>query len=184
MSLTPQIIFRDIPKSVSLETQIRNKISKLTLFCDEIMHCDIELSQTQKNANNGKLYQSRISISVPGKEIVVNHKLNEDAYVCIRDAFNAARRQLQDYMRKKRGQVKTHELLISGYITSLLADDQVGFITAAGNEYYFTKDNVSAPTFAELSEGMLVSFMPAVDKVGHRAHRVHLTKSEERAAKH
>jgi hypothetical protein len=29
-------------------------------------------------------------------------------YVAIRDAFNAAARQLEDYVRMQRGEVKTH----------------------------------------------------------------------------
>ena len=52
--------------------------------------------------HKGNLYHVRIDISVPGDEIVVSrepHKdhSHEDAYVTIRDAFDAAKRQLDGY---------------------------------------------------------------------------------------
>ena len=34
----------------------------------------------------------------------------EDMYVAIRDAFDAARRQLQDFMRVQRREVKRHDV--------------------------------------------------------------------------
>jgi hypothetical protein len=48
--------------------------------------------------------------SVPGDEIVVSHTANahEQVDVAVRDAFDAARRQLQDHARKQRGDVKLH----------------------------------------------------------------------------
>jgi len=66
----------------------------------------------------------------------------------------------------------------------LLADDRVGFISSAGNEYYFTHENTHEVDFDNLQEGMIVSFVPSVDKVGHRAERVSLPRSEARQLKH
>jgi hypothetical protein len=84
----------------------------------------------------GKAFEVRIDLSVPGEEIVINHApkrlrltktavvenekglteshrpskhgAHEDVYVAIRDAFNAAGRKLQDYVRRQSGAVKTH----------------------------------------------------------------------------
>jgi ribosome-associated translation inhibitor RaiA len=39
---------------------------------------------------------------------VANHTQHEDVYVAIRDAFDAMSRQLEDFARKQRGEVKTH----------------------------------------------------------------------------
>jgi len=47
-------------------------------------------------------------LTVPGAELVANHTQHEDVYVAIRDAFDAMSRQLEDYARKQRGEVKTH----------------------------------------------------------------------------
>ncbi len=56
---------------------------------------------------------------VPEKEIVVSEKkhdkhAHEDVYVAIRDAFDAARRQLEDYARVRRGDTKSHEVASRG----------------------------------------------------------------------
>jgi len=61
-----------------------------------------------KHHQQGKQFNVRIDIGVPGSEIVVNRDHAEDVYVALRDAFDAAKRQLEDYARKMRGDVKTH----------------------------------------------------------------------------
>jgi ribosome-associated translation inhibitor RaiA len=46
---------------------------------------------------------------VTGEEIDIRlQPTSDDVYVSIRDAFDAARRQLEDYERRRRGQVKAH----------------------------------------------------------------------------
>ena len=52
--------------------------------------------------------------SVSENEMVENHEASKqsahaDVYVAIRDAFDAAGRKLQDYVRRQRGAVKKHE---------------------------------------------------------------------------
>jgi hypothetical protein len=49
---------------------------------------------------------------MPGKDVHVNqegpkNQAHEDIYVAIRDAFDAAVRQLEDHARKLRGDVKS-----------------------------------------------------------------------------
>ena len=51
---------------------------------------------------------------MPGKELVASrtppeHHADEEIDVAIREAFDRMRRQLQDHVRKMRGQVKLHE---------------------------------------------------------------------------
>ena len=60
-------------------------------------------TQTQ---TSGRAFNVRLDITVPGKELVVNREADEDVYVALRDAFNAARRQLEDYGRRQRGEIK------------------------------------------------------------------------------
>jgi hypothetical protein len=49
-----------------------------------------------------------IDVSVPGANIVANHAHHEDVHVALRDAFLAARRQLDEHAGKLRGEVKSH----------------------------------------------------------------------------
>lgn len=104
-----QITVRNIEHSDALETRIRDKAQKLEEFCKHIMSCRVVVEAPHKHHHQGKQFNVRIEIGVPGNEIVVNRDHHEDVYVALRDAFNAAKRQLEDYARKIRGDVKTHE---------------------------------------------------------------------------
>jgi len=109
MQLPLQITIRDVGHSEALETHIRDKAKKLDEFFDHIMSCRVVVEMPHKHHHQGKQFNVRIDIGVPGSEIAVNRDHHEDVYVALRDAFDAAKRQLEDYARKIRGDIKTHE---------------------------------------------------------------------------
>ena len=88
---------------------IRDKAGKLEEFFNHIMSCRVVVEVPHKHLHQGNQFNVRIDIGVPGSEIVVNHDHAEDVYVALRDAFDAAKRQLEDYVRKIRGDIKTHQ---------------------------------------------------------------------------
>jgi len=104
-----QITIRDVEHSEALETHIRGKVEKLEEFFKSIISCRVVVEMPHKHHHQGKQFNVRIDISVPGSEIAVNRDHAEDIYVALRDAFDAAKRQLEDYARKIRGDIKTHE---------------------------------------------------------------------------
>ena len=113
MTVPIQITWRHIDQSDAIETAIREKAEKLGNYYDRIQNCRVMVEAPHAHKHKGKLYHIRLDITVPGKEIVVKrdpsaHGAHEDIYVVIRDAFDAARRQLQDHARIQRGDVKTH----------------------------------------------------------------------------
>lgn len=105
-----QITIRDISHSEALETYIRDKARKLDEFFGRIISCRVVVEMPHKHHHQGKHFNARIDIGVPGSEIVVNHGHHEDVYVALRDAFDAAKRRLEDYARKLRGDIKVHIL--------------------------------------------------------------------------
>ena len=109
MQIPPQITIRDMEHSDALETHIRDKVNKLDEFFDRIMSCRVVVEMPHKHHHQGKHFNVRLDIGVPGSELVVNRDHAEDVYIALRDAFDAAKRQLEDYARKIRGDVKTHE---------------------------------------------------------------------------
>jgi ribosomal subunit interface protein len=109
MQIPPQITIRDIEHSDALETHIRDKVNKLDEFFDRIMSCRVVVEMPHKHHHQGKQFNVRLDIGVPGSELVVNRDHAEDVYIALRDAFDAAKRQLEDYARKMRGDVKTHQ---------------------------------------------------------------------------
>ena len=109
MQIPLQITIRDVEHSAMLETHIRDMAKKLDEFFSHIMSCRVVVEIPHKHHHQGKQFNVRIDIGVPGREIVVNHNHHEDVYVAMRDAFDAAKRQLEDYARKIRGDTKVHE---------------------------------------------------------------------------
>jgi ribosomal subunit interface protein len=109
MQIPLQITLRDMPASVALEDHIREKAVKLEQFYPALVGCRVVVELPHKHKQHGKLFNVRIDLTVPGSEIVINRDRSEDVYVALRDAFDAANRKLEDYGRRQRGDVKTHE---------------------------------------------------------------------------
>ncbi len=108
MKIPLQVTFRDMSPSEAVETRIREKAEKLERFYDRIISCRVVVETPQRHKHNGKLHRVNIDLSVPGTELVANHAEDEDVYVAVRDAFDAITRQLEEYARKQRGEVKSH----------------------------------------------------------------------------
>jgi ribosomal subunit interface protein len=104
-----QITVRDIRHSPTLDAHIRSKAAKLEQHSSPIISCRIVAEAPHKHQQSGRLYSVRLDIAVPGREIVVNHEHDEDIYVALRDAFNAAKRQLEDYAQIRRGETRSRK---------------------------------------------------------------------------
>lgn len=173
MRLPLQIVQRDMPPSEALEAAIREKADKLDQFYGHIMSCRVTVEQPGKHKNQGREFKVRIDITTPGREIVVDRDHHEDVYVALRDAFDHAKRQLEDYARRQRGDVKTHEAESRGQVARLFATEGYGFISAQdGRELYFSADNVVHPSFDSLAEGMTVTYLEEAGGDSPQAKRV------------
>ena len=114
MQIPLQIRFHNLEKSEAVEAAVRKRAEQLEHFAHNITSCRVTIEAPHKHHHQGNLYHVTIDIRTPGGEIVVSrspdkHHAHEDAYVAIRDAFKAARRQLQDQLQERRGKVKHHE---------------------------------------------------------------------------
>jgi ribosome-associated translation inhibitor RaiA len=113
MILPLQISFRLMEPSPALEARIRELASRLDRFSDQITRCHVIVELPTRHQQQGNLFDFRLDITLPDAEIAISHArpadpAHEDPYVALRDAFRAARRKLQDYERKRRGDVKSH----------------------------------------------------------------------------
>jgi ribosome-associated translation inhibitor RaiA len=151
-----QITFRHMDPSPALEARIRQRAEGFDRFFGRIIACRVVVECRHMRHQQGKLFEVRIDLTVPGGEIVVgrdsgaNHA-HEDAHVAVRDAFDAARRRLEDHARDRRGAVKLHAVPDHGRIARLLPDRDCGFIvTADGDEIYFHRNSVAGNAFDNL----------------------------------
>jgi len=176
MKLPLQTTIRDIPGSAAIESDIYKKAKKLNQFCNKIMACRVVLESLQRHQRQGKLYNVRLDITVPGEEIVINRNRNEDMYVALRDAFDSARRQLESYCERLRQHGKehtNHKIPLHGYIEKLFPDEGYGFIeTWDGHEVYFNECTVLHTSFNQLRIGQEVHFIEEMGQKGPQALRV------------
>ena len=96
MQVPLQITVRDMPHSEALDARIRDKAAKLGEFHPNITSCRVAVEELHKHQQQGRQFQVSVDVRVPGREIVANRAQDEDVYVALRDAFDAATRQLQE----------------------------------------------------------------------------------------
>jgi ribosomal subunit interface protein len=187
MELPLEISYRDFPKSEALETVIREKAEKLDQYYEKIMACRIVVEQPHHHHRQGNLFHIRIDLTVPGKEIVVKrdppeHQAHQDPYVTVNDAFDAMRRQLQDYARRQRGDVKHHEEPPHGKIIEVVPMMDFGTIQSSdGREIYFHRNSVIDADLDALEIGDEVWFAEESGDDGPQASTVHVVGKHHRA---
>jgi ribosome-associated translation inhibitor RaiA len=131
MQQAPEVMFRGVRRSKGLTEDIGRRLEKLETFYDPIIGCRVQISLAERRHNSGNRYRVRLDLGVPGGHIVVSHdashrpdarragarrmtrQLETEAdhryvRVAIRETFDIARRQLQDFARRQRGAVKSH----------------------------------------------------------------------------
>ncbi len=116
MQVPLEITFRGMSPSSSAEAAIQSWVVRLEHLYSRIHRCSVVIAVPHQHHRQGNPFQVRIELTVPGQEIVVSHDperepgRSEDLYLALDDAFLAARRQLQDYARIQRGEVKAHHV--------------------------------------------------------------------------
>lgn len=179
MQIPLQITFRDMEPSTAVEAGIREKAGKLEQFYDHIMSCQVVVEAPHSHHHKGNLYQVRINMTVPDGELLVNHghhhqdHSHEDVYVAIRDAFDAMKRQLEDYARKRRGKTKKHESPAHGRVLALVPEEGYGRIeTPDERVIYFHRNSVLDNGFDKLEVGSEVRFVEEMGERGPQASTV------------
>jgi ribosomal subunit interface protein len=180
MKLPLQVVFRNMGPSDAVEAKIRERADKLDHFYEHIMSCRVLVEEQHKHHHQGNLYHVRVDLKVPDAEIVASrepdpHHAYEDVYVAIRDAFDNVRRQLEDYVRTRRREVKAHEVPPHGRVAELVPEESYGRIrTDDGREVYFHKNSLVDGDFSHLKVGAEVRFVEEEGELGPQASTVHV----------
>ena len=116
MTIPVQITFRHMETSPAVETRVRELADHLGVFSDRIQTCRVVVDSPHRHHHQGKVFAVKVQLVLPGEDVVVDMERpqrdgHEDVYVVLRDAFDAAKRQLQQRMASLRGDEKRHEKL-------------------------------------------------------------------------
>ena len=185
MQVPLEISTRRIDLSPDLEADLRRRVTKLERLFDRITSCRVAVERPSEHHNEGGPYRVRLDITVPGSELVAD-KQAEDLSVAIRDAFQAAERQVDEFSQRRRGAVKTPVGPPEGQVLRLFKEDGFGFLEGAdGTEVYFHRNAVLDPGFDELEVGTRVRYAEEQGIEGPQASTVSVIaagKAEEREA--
>jgi cold shock CspA family protein len=196
MILPVQITFRNIASTEEIEEVIRARARKLETFYSPITSCRVLVEAPARHHQKGYRFHIRIDLTVRQSEIVVEHSPTlyprerhigderprkametrperKHLKVAIREAFDAARRRLQDHARRKRVDVKTHEPSLQARVTKLFPVEGYGYMeTPDGREIYFHVNSVINNRFKSLKLGSRVSFVEEAGEKGPQASTV------------
>ncbi len=180
MQIEPRVSFRNMDHNDRVEAHVLEKIAELEQFHPRIVGCQVVVDAPHRQHQTGTLYNIRIDVSVPGQDIVItreagkNHA-HEDINVAIRDAFDAARRKLEDRVRQMSPQRhKRHPEPIHGRIDRLFEGEGYGFIESEfGEEVYFQEDSLTKAVWNQIAVGGRVRFKQLDGEKGPYA--IHVT---------
>lgn len=181
MQLPLEIAFHNLPQSDAVEAAVRERAAKLTRFFRSLIACRVVVEVPHRSPQHGPVsYRVRIDMSVPGEDLVVSRdpgssQEHHDVYVAIRDAFNAAERQLKDRAGRLREQRKPRTAPPHGVVTHLFPHEGYGFLQGPdGQEIYFHHNSVLNEGFEQLHLGDEVRFNPEEGLEGPQASTVEL----------
>lgn len=180
-----QISFHNMSQSDALESRVRGRVERMERYYDGIIACRVAIEAPHKQPHKSTLGIS-ITVHVPGKDLVVKRegRLHEadghsEAYGVLNDAFDSIDRQLEEFSRKQRGEVKTHEGPALARVIRLFKDQDYGFIETPDQiDLYFHRAVVRDDRFDELEVGSEVRYDKADEEgaVGPQASSVQLIK--------
>ena len=108
------IAFRGMTPSPAVQSRILERAAKLERFHQRITACRVVVDAPHRRHTKGERYTVHVDLIVPGHEILGGKRrgkihAHEDVYVALRNAFDAAARQLESVTRRARGNVKYHD---------------------------------------------------------------------------
>lgn len=106
------VTFQGVQASEALRAQVVERAHKLARFAGDISFCNVVVAADSQRRQHGNAYDIRIKVGLPGGDIEVRGigapDRQTDAYAAVVDTFDALRRRIEDRVRQRRGEVKTH----------------------------------------------------------------------------
>jgi ribosome-associated translation inhibitor RaiA len=106
MRVPLQIAARGLELGSATEVLVRHYAQELERFHDRITSIRVMVEVPQRRMGEPILYNVRFDITIPGGELVVKRQAHPELHTAIQRAYEAARRRVQDAVRRQRGDVK------------------------------------------------------------------------------
>ena len=198
MTSPVQVTFRNMTPIDSVRKDIESRVQKLETFCKPIVSYRIVVEAPTNHHRKSNPFKIRIDTTLTDGKVLV--KYDESAYpelrdnggepfhkgfdttsrrnclmLTIREAFDAARRKLQDHARRRRYDIKTHSDASSAVVSRIYPNRNFGYLeTPDGREIYFHANSVLGGRFQSLKPGSRASFVEESGVKGPQASTVRI----------
>jgi len=181
MQTPPEIQFQGMAGTPEIEETIAAHVAQLEQRWGRITACRVVVKAPGQRHRKGGLYEVHIRLALPdGREVNVERtppedERHSDLKFALNDAFKHARRQIEDQVRRTRGEVKHHDGPPIGTVVRLDPSGEFGFLEANdGQEIYFHRNSVLDDGFSGLQVGSRVTFAEEPGDKGPQATTVKL----------
>lgn len=187
MEVPIELSFKGIANKDEIEAVIREKAAKLERVCSHLTSCRVAVEKPQEHQDVGNPYRVRIDMTVPpGHELVVKREsskgdMHDPLEIVVRDAFNAAARQLEKLSDQQQGQVKTPSGQQSiAVVRELFPEEGYGLLRTfdTQEDVYFHKNSVSHGDFDRLVVGTGVQYTAEIGEKGPQARTVRIVDKQ------
>jgi cold shock CspA family protein len=184
MQVPLELTFRDVPHSDAIDALVRRYVQRLERFCDHIESCSVAIERPHRPRNSGSDFRVRIDMVIPpGHELVVSKDASDrgtppapqnfdSLHALVREAFEAANRQVKKLNEQQAGKTKRHPQQEIGAVISRLSEDHGFLRTTDGRDVYFHRNSVVNEDFNQLREGEGVAYAEEVGEQGWQASSV------------
>ncbi|MGE3075782.1 MAG: BCAM0308 family protein [Dehalococcoidia bacterium] len=153
-----EVMTRDVHLTPDLQRYLGERIARLPEFFDRITSSRVIVGGETRHHREGGPFSVHIHIDVPQRVISVTRQKREDLHVAIREAFDAAQRQLLAHARKTRGEVSPTDQPPRGEVARVFPHLGYGFIDTPDGDVYFHKNAVLMDRFDEIEPGVSVRY--------------------------
>jgi ribosome-associated translation inhibitor RaiA len=113
MDVPLELILKNVENKIEIEAVVNEKLEKLEQVCDHVTSCRVFVEQNPNHQHSKASYHVRIDVRIPPHhEIVVKRdsgrNVHENLSTVVREAFIAARRQVEVIVDRQNKNVKAH----------------------------------------------------------------------------
>lgn len=177
MNVPLEISYRGVERNETIDQVVNGEVDHLEEVNDHISSCRVSIEKPQAHIRSGSPFRVRIDVTVPpGHEIVAKREpgqgeMHEELTTVILDAFDGARRQLQELNERQGDETKrARRPQLNAVVDKVFREEGYGFLkNLDGRDVYFHRNSVLNNDFERLSEGTGVYYAEEMGEKGLQA---------------
>lgn len=112
-AIPTHVLFDGMDASDALRARIEQRAQRLARFAGDIEACQVTVRACEHHHRHGNRYNVRARVTLHGRTIEAGDAPAsdpglDDPYAAVAQTFDSLRRRIEDHVRRRRGDVKTH----------------------------------------------------------------------------